>query len=370
MHDKPISVKPIGRIHNDCRDVGKAAEMRESVSTIELDKSLADGFYMIESHEYIDVVFHFHESSDDVSLRVTTPSGETKGVFSTRSPVRPNHIGITTVRLLEREGNTLRVSGLDAVNGTPVLDIKAADTSRLENEIHHSVLRTSPRISIRKAIMANDTGWLLTLASGMHGHYCPGLAMGVMAATRAMREMMPGGDDGLEDLLAIVETNNCLADGVQLVTGCSFGNNSLIFHDIGKTAFTLARRDGTGIRIVSRPESQEYIRNAFPDFQDLYKRVVKQQNRDESLVAAYKKSGTDRSFGVLKLDFDTMFDIRQVTVSIPDYAPSHHSFTCEQCGESVMASRMADHASSGALCYSCAGNSYYTLDGSGIHTNK
>jgi tRNA-Thr(GGU) m(6)t(6)A37 methyltransferase TsaA len=52
------------------------------------------------------------------------PDHELMGVFSTRSPHRPNPIGKSTVRLLERRGNILKVQGLDAIDGSPVIDIK------------------------------------------------------------------------------------------------------------------------------------------------------------------------------------------------------------------------------------------------------
>lgn len=55
---------------------------------------------------------------------------------------------------------------------------------------------------------------------------------------------------GMEEVIAIVETNNCFSDGVQIVTGCSFGNNALIYKDVGKTAVTVAKRDGSAIRIA------------------------------------------------------------------------------------------------------------------------
>ena len=55
----------------------------------------------------------------------------------------------------------------------------------------------------------------------------------------------------MEEVVAIVECNNCFTDGIQVVTGCTFGNNALIYKDLGKTAVTVARRlDGAGVRLV------------------------------------------------------------------------------------------------------------------------
>lgn len=73
------------------------------------------------------IVFYFHRNGSDYDLRIH-PRGDTSraitGVFNTRSQFRPSPIGVTVVKLKERKGNTLVVEGLDALDGTPVLDIK------------------------------------------------------------------------------------------------------------------------------------------------------------------------------------------------------------------------------------------------------
>jgi tRNA-Thr(GGU) m(6)t(6)A37 methyltransferase TsaA len=367
-------MEPVGIVHNRFKTPDATAQIKETTSEIEIFEPYISGLFRADSAEYLDVVFYFHlaegkSQNDEEGWEVTTHSGQLKGVFATRSPRRPNPVGITTVKVLGRNGNRLRVTGLDAIDGTPVLDIKACDTSLFEStemgKIHASVMKSNPRVSIYKQIMAGDTEKLLLEAGKMHGHYCPGLAMGVMAATYAVQQI--GTDsDGLEDLLAIVETNNCLADGVQLVTGCSFGNNSLIFYDVGKTAVTLTKRNGKGIRVISRPESQAYIRESFPDFDNYYQKVVKQKNRDPEVVAAYQKSGVERAFGTLQLDFNRLFDTKWVKVHIPEYAPSYGDEICSRCGESVMASRVSEFED-GNVCLPCSGKDLPVLDGHGIH---
>ena len=73
-------------------------------------------------------MFHFHRSTEYELLQ--HPRGDQnepmRGVFTIRSPNRPNSIGVTVVDLLEINGNILRVRGLDAINGTPIIDIKPA----------------------------------------------------------------------------------------------------------------------------------------------------------------------------------------------------------------------------------------------------
>ena len=101
----------------------------------------------------------------------------------------------------------------------------------------------NPRQEIEEAIAAKDLSKLLRMNGMLHGHFCPFSAIGVKAAVRAVRELEVRAT-GMEEVVAIVETNNCFSDGIQFVTGCSFGNNALIYRDYGKTAFTLARRSG------------------------------------------------------------------------------------------------------------------------------
>jgi formylmethanofuran dehydrogenase subunit E len=79
---------------------------------------------------------------------------------------------------------------------------------------------------------------------------------------------------GMEELVAIVETNNCFSDGIQLVTGCTFGNNGLIYRDYGKTAVTVARRDGATIRIALKPDFDDSVAEKYPDANALFDKIV------------------------------------------------------------------------------------------------
>jgi formylmethanofuran dehydrogenase subunit E len=201
-------------------------------------------------------------------------------------------------------------------------------------------------------------------AGQLHGHFCPGLAMGVMAATYAMNELKVK-SDGMEDLLAITETNNCFSDGVQFVTGCSFGNNSLIYKDLGKTAFTLTTRDGNGIRICSRHESQEIIKNKFPEFNKYYQQVVVEQDHQPENISKFKKAALQRAFATLHLAFETLFTVQLIQVEIPSYAKIHESVICSECGESVMKPRTRE-VDSNFVCYKCHITDFYMFDGNGI----
>lgn len=359
----------IGVVRNGINESLDYRKIKELPSAIEIYPQYSDALLGIEENSYIDIIFYFHKSETKLQTDTQSYPGIQRGSFASRSPKRPNLIGVTTVKLIERQGNTLHVQGLDAINGTPVIDIKNCDTSLFayeydNNPVHQDKLKSSPRIDIRNEIHAKRTESLMIKAAQMHGHFCPGLAMGIMAAVYAMNHL-EAESDGMEDLLAITETNNCFSDGIQFVTGCSFGNNALIFKDLGKTAFTLTRRDGKGVRVSSKPESQQVIRESFPDFQNLYQKVVQEQNHAPELMAQYRKKALERAFGTLSIDFDKLFDAKSVNVEIPQYARIHESHICSVCGESIMATRTIKSKNS-VLCFECAGVNYKVLDGNGI----
>ena len=99
------------------------------VSEIVVDEDLAEGLDGLSEFSHIIVLYWMHQAvgSEKMAIKVC-PQGRHNlppvGLFASRSPYRPNPLGKATVRLLERRGNILRVAGLDAIDGTPVLDIK------------------------------------------------------------------------------------------------------------------------------------------------------------------------------------------------------------------------------------------------------
>ncbi len=118
-----MNINEIGVVKSRFTEPTNPTEMKKHESTIIIKEEFIDGLFKIEDSEFIDVVFGFHKSKG-YDLKTITFTGELKGVFASRSPRRPTSIGITTVNLLERKGNELKVKGLDAINGTPVIDIK------------------------------------------------------------------------------------------------------------------------------------------------------------------------------------------------------------------------------------------------------
>lgn len=122
----PIVFYAIGHVENACNELAAPDVIKALPSQIILDPSYEDALLGLEPGQDIMVLFYLHHS-ERYELQ-QHPRGDRskplRGVFALRSPQRPNPIGVTEVRLISITGNTLTVQGLDAINGTPVLDIK------------------------------------------------------------------------------------------------------------------------------------------------------------------------------------------------------------------------------------------------------
>ncbi|AAM03834.1 conserved hypothetical protein [Methanosarcina acetivorans C2A] len=119
-----VEFTPIGYVENDYLEPGHNEEIYGKVSKIILRKDLEDGLYRVDELEKLYILFYFSKSKGYKLIHRRHYDGEMSGVFASRSPFRPNGIGLTIVEFLKVEGNVLYVKGLDAINGTPVLDIK------------------------------------------------------------------------------------------------------------------------------------------------------------------------------------------------------------------------------------------------------
>lgn len=91
---------------------------------IEMFEPWRDGLQGIEQYAALEVLYWLHRSRRDLVLQSPGNDGETRGVFSLRTPVRPNPIGTSIVKLVGVEGTTLLVRGLDCLDDTPLIDIK------------------------------------------------------------------------------------------------------------------------------------------------------------------------------------------------------------------------------------------------------
>ncbi|RLB56569.1 MAG: formylmethanofuran dehydrogenase [Deltaproteobacteria bacterium] len=225
---------------------------------------------------------------------------------------------------------------------------------------------SDPRKEIRRKVAEGDMTWLLGKAGELHGHFCPFVALGVKAAVLA-HERLGSSTEGIdEDLLAIVEVNNCFSDGVQLVTGCTFGNNALIYRDLGKNALTLARRDGRGVRVSIRPDYPRSMSASIPGSESLFERfIVRREKGTPQEMEHFKEVWEELSFLQIEAPAEKQFHIEDVQVSLPERSPILPSVICSRCGESVMESH-ARLQEGKPVCLDCLGESYFLLQGRGI----
>ena len=127
MKAKEIELSPIGVIHSPFRakeGMPLQPVRSQEAGILEVFREYELGLQDIEGFSHLIILYYFHQESETGLLVKSCPEEGVHGVFATRSPKRPNHIGISTVELIGRERNLLRVSGIDVLEGTPLLDIK------------------------------------------------------------------------------------------------------------------------------------------------------------------------------------------------------------------------------------------------------
>lgn len=123
-----MTCEPIGSVRTPYQSTdqipkGKGAE-HHAEGVLEIRPELEQGLMDIEGFSHLYVIWVFDRSEGPELIAYPPSDTKPHGVFATRSPQRPNPIGLTVVRLLRREGTRLIVTGVDMLDGTPILDIK------------------------------------------------------------------------------------------------------------------------------------------------------------------------------------------------------------------------------------------------------
>ncbi|ACL11762.1 formylmethanofuran dehydrogenase, subunit E - like protein [Desulfurococcus amylolyticus 1221n] len=210
---------------------------------------------------------------------------------------------------------------------------------------------------------------LIEKAKEFHGHVCPFLVLGLRASEIAMGRLginKAGVMETIrEDIIAIVEANNCFADGVQIATGCTLGNNSLIYIDAGKNALTLFRRGSKkGIRVYV--DSQKLREKYFPrEALDLFKKVVTERRGSREETEKLHKLWSEIGYKMANIP-EEEFIIQEVEiVEEVERAPIYESIRCSKCGELIMAPK-AIYIDGKPLCIQCANGETLAIIGRGI----
>ena len=123
---QPVTFTPVGWVESEFAGYAPSDEMRKRPSRIVLRPEMALGLMGLEEVEHILVLFNLHRATQyELQLHPGhNPENPIRGVFATRSQYRPNAIAATVAEIVSVEDNVINVTGLDAQDGSPVLDIK------------------------------------------------------------------------------------------------------------------------------------------------------------------------------------------------------------------------------------------------------
>ena len=181
-----------------------------------------------------------------------------------------------------------------------------------------------------------------------HGHTCPGLAIGFQAAMTLMKRLdVRRAPD--EELIAIVETDACGADAIQVMTGCTFGKGNFIFKNYGKHAFSLMdRKKRKGIRVCLLPD----VFKSDPEYLPLSKKVQSDEASAEE-TERFRQLQQDRVKKILEADPESLFKIEEVSADLPAKARIMESRICDLCGEPTKADLLRNRNGE-RICIPCA----------------
>jgi len=146
-----FTMKPIGYIrstYTETSQVPKGLGAQHTMEgALEVLPEYEAGLQDIDGFSHLMILWVFHRSTDFELVGKTPTDNRVHGVFSTRSPRRPNPIGLTNVELVRREGRFLHLKGIDMLDGTPVLDIKPYTSSIPMSELRRGWLEEAERRS-------------------------------------------------------------------------------------------------------------------------------------------------------------------------------------------------------------------------------
>jgi len=181
-----------------------------------------------------------------------------------------------------------------------------------------------------------------------HGHICPGLSIGFQAAQVALDRLREARAED-EELVAIVETDACSADAVQVLTGCTFGKGNFVYKNYGKMVLTLlSRNTGKGVRVALKPgafqPTEEHL--------DLIRKMASGEANDAE-QQRYRKIHFAQACRILETSPEELFHITREKMDLPPRAQIESSEFCARCGEPTMPSKMEISAGQ-KICRGCS----------------
>jgi tRNA-Thr(GGU) m(6)t(6)A37 methyltransferase TsaA len=133
-----IEFEPIGFVETEAVSIPRHWTLSDVLGKIVINEAYKEGLKDIQKGQDIMVIFYFHQNPEvTVNHLIQKPPhrSEQLGVFSTCSPIRPNLIGMSVLRVIDIEENVIYVKGLDMVDRTPILDIKPLTGLKMDNAL-------------------------------------------------------------------------------------------------------------------------------------------------------------------------------------------------------------------------------------------
>lgn len=188
----------------------------------------------------------------------------------------------------------------------------------------------------------------LKKCADFHGHICPGLVIGYKAAKAGMEKLNEQRAED-EEMAAIVETDACCSDAVQVLTGCTFGKGNFIYRDYGKMAFTFfSRKTGQGVRLSMKHGTMELG----DEHRELMQKVMSGSATQEE-QKKFEALHLERSCLILEKPAEELFNITPAKKDMPSKARIEPSVLCSCCKEPVMPSKTRKKGDQ-TLCRGCA----------------
>lgn len=123
-----ITLKPVGFIkspYETREEIPRQSVLSDQTAIIEIEEEYKDAIFNLEVGNYIVIIFAFHKSPKNTPLIIDHKhTNGRKGIFATRSPNRPNPLGLSICKIIDLTDSTITIEKVDMLNGTPVLDIK------------------------------------------------------------------------------------------------------------------------------------------------------------------------------------------------------------------------------------------------------
>jgi len=220
-------LKPVGVVHSPIR-ARDDMPIRGVDAELEIYEPYVDALSGVDGNTHLILQCWLHEADRRVLKAVPrkiSASLPEQGVFSLRSPARPNPVSVTVVKLLRRYGRYVFVSGADAIEGTPILDIKPYQAGM---DCIFSAKNPDRTQKIKKMAPGEYKYSLVHEALNFHGERCTGLAlavrMGIVANMMLKRDLR---SDGIG---IIIGKNPCISDSLIGITGARLGNGRLLYN--------------------------------------------------------------------------------------------------------------------------------------------